>query len=269
MTIAKDLLGQWRGQAMGGPQERHYDVLVFKEDGSGFLDLYDAAHRFTERFRWSVEPPALLRLEDCQRFEPDPHRSAFQEVTTTRYAVVGYSIREEETQTLGRMRVLRFVPRPWPGMAETHRFYREDVLVYATFQAPCFVLPEEPIGSPFRGKALSDYLAKQLEARQIPVGPRQEVFFGCCYYRAVEMRGRGVGLAVNGDEASGGWWLLIDRPADGGTVEVEEFYHLLQSILGGIGGLHNLEWQTEAQWRGHTPVPGRDARGGKRQSAPA
>ena len=262
MTTAQDLLGQWRGQTMGNPQQRSYDVLVFKEDGGGFLDLYDTAHRFTEQFRWSVEQPTVLRLEDCQRFQPNPDRSTFQEVTTTPHAVVGFSIQEEDTETLGRMRVLRFAPPPWPGMADTHRFYREDVLVYATFQAPRFVLPEESADSLFRGKALSDYLAEQLEAREIPVSPRQQVFFGCCYYRVVEIRGRLVGLAVNGDEESEGWWLWIDRPADGGTVEVEEFHHLLQTILLGIGGLHNLTWQTEAQWRGSPPVDHRDAQGG-------
>jgi hypothetical protein len=88
-----------------------------------------------------------------------------------------------------------------------------------------------------------------LQARQIPVGPREEVYFGACYYRAVEIRGRYVGLAVNADDESGGWWLWIDRPADGGIVEVQELHDLLQDILRGVEGLHGLHWQTERVWR--------------------
>ncbi len=83
------------------------------------------------------------------------------------------------------------------------------------------------------------------------------MFFGCCYYRVVEIRGRSVGLAVNGGDEPGEWWLRIDRPAGGGVVEVEELYQLLQDILRGVGGLHDLEWQTEAQWRGRSAVPPR------------
>jgi hypothetical protein len=58
-----------------------------------------------------------------------------------------------------------------------------------------------------------------------------------------------VGLAVNADDESGRWWLWIDRPADGGIVEVQDLHDLLQDILRGVEGLHGLHWQTERVWR--------------------
>jgi hypothetical protein len=247
-----DLLGVWKGDTMGAPHARSYDVLVFKPDGTGFLDLYNADHRFTERFCWSVEPPAGLRLEGRQLMEFVPECQAFEERKTTRSAVVSFSIREENSKVFGPIRVLRLAPRPWPGMANHYLFHRRDIPMIATFQAPCFVLAEETAHSPFRGKALSDYLAQQLEARGVLVGERYEVFFGCCYYRGVQVRGRELGLAVNEDEDYGGWWLRIDRPPYG-TVEAEELYRLLQDILQGVKELHSLKWQTEAEWLDHRP----------------
>jgi hypothetical protein len=247
MTTGTDLLGVWKGDTMGDPHAQSYDVLVFKPDGSGFLDLYNAAQQFTECFCWSVEPPVGVRLLGRQLMEFVPDCRAFQERKTTLSAVVSFSIEEEDSKTLGRIRVLRFAPRPWPGMADHYLFHRRDVPMLATFHAPCFVLAEETANSPFRGKALSDFLAQQLEARAVLVGERYEVFLGCCYYRGLQVRGRELGLAVNGDEDSDGWWLRIDRPQHG-TVEAEELYGLLQDILQRVKGLHSLEWHTEEEW---------------------
>jgi hypothetical protein len=255
MTTAADLLGQWRGRLMGDPRTRSYDVLVFREDGSGFQDLYEGANRFTEQFRWSVEAPGLLRLDACQRFAFDQTCSAFRETTPTPNLVADFRIQEELLPTVGRMRVLRFASNPWPALSEYRLFYREDVVILATFRAPCFVRSDERPDGVFHGKALSDYLAQQLEARKVLVGPREEVFFGACYYRVLEINGRHVGLRVNRAEESDGWRLLLDRPADGGTVEVEAVYGLLHEILQGVEGLDRLEWQTEAAWRGRNSRP--------------
>lgn len=248
MATVQDLLGVWRGSTMCDTRLRSYDVLVFKEDGGGFLDLYLPAEGFTELFRWSVEPPDLLRLEGAQLLRANPDRITFEEMKTTLNTVVPFSIHEEDIETLGPMRVLRFGARPWPGMSDRHLFYHRDIPRYATFQAPCFVLESEPPGSVFRGQALSDYLAQQLQSRHLPVSPMQEVFFGACYYRTVEVRGTVLGLAVNANEEPAGWFMRIDRPTLGGTVEAEELHRLLDDILRGVEGLHGLQWQTEEEW---------------------
>jgi hypothetical protein len=255
MTTSKDLLGVWNGTAMCENRAQSYDVLVFKEDGTGFLDLYDTVHRFSESFGWSFEPPDQLRLEGTQLMQFNPERRAFEERMTTLNAIVPLSIREEYTWARGMVPVLRMADRPWPGMSDHYLFYDEDIPILATFQVPCFLLAEESAASPFRGKALSDYLAQQLQARHVPVGERYEVFFGCCYYRGVEIGGRMLGLAVNGEKNSQGWWLRIDRPATGGTAEAVELYHMLVDILGNVEGLHSLTWQTEAELHGRPPAP--------------
>jgi len=134
--------------------------------------------------------------------------------------------------------------------------------MYATFGAPCFVLEEESTDSTFRGQALSDYLARQLKARRVSVGPRRKVYFGACYYRVVKLRGRELGVGVNAEEDAEGWWLRIDRPADGDAALGEELHRLVDDILRGTPGLHGLRWQTEEEWRQEPLPPGDENRGG-------
>ena len=163
---------------------------------------------------------------------------------------------------MGPTRVLRFPRPPWAGMADRYLFYRGDVPMHATFQAPGFERDDEPANDTFRGKALSDYLARQLKARRVRVGPRRRVYFGACYYLWVEIRSRSLGLAVNAAEDGPGWWLRLDRPAEGGAVELVELQRHVDDILRGIPGLHGLAWQTEDEWRAEaladrgTGVPG-------------
>jgi hypothetical protein len=231
-----------------GEPAHAYDVLVFHQGGTGFIELYPADSGFTEHFEWSVEPTVGVRLKGTKLTQLNPGRSGYTELTPTLNAVVSFSVEEEDVGPPGRMRVLRFPTLPWPGMSERYLFYRVDIPRIATFQAPCFAIAEERPDDIFRGSALSDYLAEQLESRGVRVGPRDEVFFGACYYRVLEIRGRELGLAVNG-EGPLGWYLRIDRPTDGGTVEAEELVQLLDDILRGVSGLHSLKWQTEWESR--------------------
>lgn len=245
-----NLVGEWHGIAMGDPDASSRDVLVFKVDGKGLIQVFDGDHGFRESFRWSLESSTHLRLECDERTEIDPDDWTCQEVKSTLNESVGYGIREEDTETSGRMRVLRFATKPWPAMSDHYLFHRTDIPYHATFQAPCFVIEQEAAEDPFREKALSDYLAEQLEQRRIAVGPRYKVYKGFCYRRTVEIQGKQLGLAVNQDEDSGGWWLSIDRPALCGTVEAEELHRLVEEILRGVEGLSSLEWQTEEEWWG-------------------
>src|SRR5262245_28178067 len=257
MTTARELVGQWQGEMMVAPGARSYEVLMFHQDGTGFLDLYYNGSGFGEQFRWSVEPSAGLRLEGSRLMQLDPEHGTHTELATTLDTVVPFSVAEEDIGTRERMRVLRFAIRPWPGMSDCYRFYRMDLPMYATFVAPCFVLKEGEADAIFRGQALSDYLARQLKARRIAVGPRRKVYFGACYYRVVKMQGRELGLAVNAEEDAEGWWLRIDRPAEDGTALLVELHRLLDDILRGVPGLHSLRWQTEEEWR-QDPLPPTD-----------
>ena len=108
----------------------------------------------------------------------------------------------------------------------------------------------------FRGKALSDYLAKQLEARHVPVGEMLEVFLGCCYHRDVEVGRQKLGMAVNWDRDLQSWWLRVSPPPIGRKVEAEALCDILQDSLEGVDGLHHLEWHTEEKWLQLGPQPG-------------
>jgi hypothetical protein len=244
MSARDQLLGVWKGHAMTPSDARSYDVLVFHNDGTGFLDLYDTAYGFTERFRWELEPGGL-RLLGERLVYPHPLGGPDAEQPSALNALTAFSLRDGN---------LQFSSRPWPGMSERYLHYRRDIPMHATFQARRFDRPDEPAGSPFRGTALSDFLAEQLRARGLSVGPRVKVYFGCCYYRTVEVRGTALGLGVNASRDDPGWWLCIDRPPFGGEAEAEELHRVVHGILDAVEGLRGLRWQTEDEWHAESSV---------------
>ena len=60
--IEDDLVGVWSADAMYGPGAQSDDVLVFKDDGAGFLEFRNPVTSFAELFRWSVGQAGTLRL---------------------------------------------------------------------------------------------------------------------------------------------------------------------------------------------------------------
>jgi hypothetical protein len=253
MATAADLLGVWKPEAMADPGTKVFDVLVFKEDGDGFLDFSDPqTEYFCEQFRWSIDPPNRLRLRGylLKRFNAD--RTGVVEGESSLDAGVSFSVRTEHTRAGRRTQVLRMGTCPWSGLSNhalvgTCRYQCHDA-TYATFQAPCFELEEEAREITFRGKALSDHLAEQLERRRVPVGERYEVFMGCCYHRSVTVGGQKLGLSVNWDRELHEWWVCVHPPAMGGKAEADELVALLDDILRRVGGLQGLEWHSEEQW---------------------
>jgi hypothetical protein len=253
MTQAKALLGVWKPETMAAPGSQVYDILAFQCDGTGFLDFSSPETKyFCEYFRWSLDSPGELRLrgERIQRLNTfDPVNV---EQPSTLDAIVSFSIRTEQTNVGRQTQVLRMGTCPWSALANplcvaTER-YQVHEPTYATFQAPCFVRKSEAGDTVFRGKALSAYLAKQLKARHLPVGPMVRVFMGACYYREVEVGGQFLGLSVNWDWDLQAWWLQISPPSIGGKAEAEELGNMVQQILEGVDDLHDLKWHTVEWW---------------------
>jgi hypothetical protein len=252
MTQAEDLLGVWRPDTMYAPGAQLYDVLVFKEDGTGFLDFCNPDTAYVnEQFQWTVSAPGQLQLRGLriQRFNAD--RTGIVEMPSTLSAVVSFSIRVEPTSAGRSTHVLRMGSCPWSALADpsgvaTCRYLAHEA-AYATFRAPCFQ-DREAGNSVFRGKVLSIYLAQQLQARHLRVGEMLEVFLGCCHHRDVEVGGLKLGVAVNWEPDLHCWWLRVSPPPVGGKVEAEELCALLAEILERVDGLHDLKWHTEEQW---------------------
>jgi hypothetical protein len=267
MSGPEGLLGVWKPETMHASGEQLYDVLVFKEDGTGFLDYSSPSTEYVnEELRWSSSAPGELRLrgERLRRFTAD--RTGIIEQPSTLDAIVSFSIRTEHTSAGRCTRVLRMGACPWSGLSDPScvatRRYQAHEAAYATFVAPCFLLKEEANDPTFRGKALSGYLAKQLETRQLPVGEMLRVFMGCCYHRDVEVGGQQLGMAVNWDRDLQAWWLRVSPPPIGGKAEAEELCGILREILERVDGIHDLAWHTEEEWlqlcaqRGRGSVPG-------------
>src|SRR5262249_21327633 len=125
--------------------------------------------------------------------------------------------------------------------------YQVHEMIYATFQAPCFVLEEEVHDRVFRGKALSAYLGEQLQARRMRVGDVERVFMGACYFREAEVGGLQLGLSVNWDWDLQKGWLRVSPRTVGGKAEAEELCDILREILNRVDGLGELEWHTGGQ----------------------
>jgi hypothetical protein len=260
VVTAEELLGVWKAAAMSNRGSQLYDVLVFKEDGEGFLDFSDPeTEYFCEQFRWSIDPPGQLRLRGRCVKQFNANHTGTVERESKLDANVSFSLRTEDAGVGRRTRVLRMGTCPWSVVSDHARVgsqrYECHGGTYATFQAPCFVLKEEERESVFRGKALSDYLAEQLEQRRVPVGDRMEVFLGACYHRAVTVGGLDLGMAVNWDRDLHEWWLCVSPPPMGGKLEAQDLVAVLDDILQHVGGLHGLEWHTEEDWvdRRHRP----------------
>src|SRR5262245_2915312 len=133
MTTRDQLLGVWNGSSMLEPSAESYDVLVFNADGTGFLDLSDAAHGFTAHFRWELEPEGL-RLVGQHRSHQNPTNGTFDQQPSPLNALTTFTIHEG---------ALRLAARPWSGASEHYLYYRRDIPIHATFQARNFVRPDE------------------------------------------------------------------------------------------------------------------------------
>lgn len=250
-----DLLGVWAPPAMYTPGSGLYDILSFKEDGSGFLDFADAqTPYFNEQFRWSLPEPGKLRLrgERIQSFKAGG--SATVERPSTLDAVVSFRLRIKATEYGRRTEVLHMDACPWSALPDPARVaverYHAHEATYVTFRAPCFELADEAGDQIFRGKALSDFLAERLTAKRLEVGERCRVFLGACYARRVQIGGLSLGLSVNWDQARSEWWVCVRPPPVGGKVEMEDLCETLRDILTPVDGLTDLAWHGEEDWAG-------------------
>src|ERR1700722_5306403 len=122
MSTAEDLLGVWKPETMAEPVPQLYDVLVFKNDGSGFLDFSDPdTAYFCEQFRWSLASPGLLRLQGdrVQQFNADQTGCIERE---SRLDVgVSFSLRFEDSKAGRHSRVLRMGTCPWTALSDHTR----------------------------------------------------------------------------------------------------------------------------------------------------
>ena len=119
MAEAEDLLGVWKPDTMYAPGVQLYDVLVFKEDGTGFLDFSNPdTDYFNEQFRWSLNSLGELQLrgDRIQRFNAD--RTGIVERPSTLDTVVRFNIRTEHSLGCRLSQVLRTGTCPWSAIAD-------------------------------------------------------------------------------------------------------------------------------------------------------
>jgi hypothetical protein len=128
VITAEDLIGIWSADVMYGPGAQSDEVLVFKPDGTGFMEVIHPVTTFADLFRWSVEAPDRLRLKGYRRLSAGIGRPwRVEEHTSELDGTFVIRVQVEDTKARRPMRVLRFSERPWSGISDHYGFCRRDI----------------------------------------------------------------------------------------------------------------------------------------------
>jgi hypothetical protein len=105
--LDSELVGLWSNDALLGPGAQTDDWLIFKPDGTGRYEFLNWMLCSAEMFRWETPRRGVLRFigerhlqisHDLRRVEEEPSLLGIREVL--------YTITEEDTPVIGRIRVL-------------------------------------------------------------------------------------------------------------------------------------------------------------------
>jgi hypothetical protein len=116
MTAHSRLVGLWTTDVATTTE-----VLVFKTDGTGFLEVQNPATVAAEWFTWSLESPCDLRLTGLERLCVNSTCTAVEHKESGLSAVVRFRIQRG---------VLRFAAAPWPDHPREFTFARRDIAGY-------------------------------------------------------------------------------------------------------------------------------------------
>jgi hypothetical protein len=127
VVTAEELIGLWSADVMYGPGAQSDEVLVFKPDGTGFMEFINPMTTSADLFQWAVEAPGHLRLRGYKSL----HLSEGQPLRVEEYpsqldGVFTIQVQVEDTKVGRPMRVLRFWERPWSGISDHYGFCRRD-----------------------------------------------------------------------------------------------------------------------------------------------
>jgi hypothetical protein len=126
MSADNELIGYWSADVMYGPGGQSDDDLVFRPDGTGFMEFSNPCTTFAELFRWSVESPGRLEIRGFKtRYVGEDEPTRVEERDSALDVTVGFQVQVESTKAGRSMRVLRFAERPWQGISDHFGFCRE------------------------------------------------------------------------------------------------------------------------------------------------
>lgn len=128
MVTAEDLIGLWSADAMYGPGAQSDEVLVFKPDGTGFMEFINPVTTWADLFRWVVETPDQLRLMGYKSlYLGDGKPLRVEEHSSELDGVFAIQVQVEDTEAGRPMHVLRFSEGPWSGISDHYGLCRWDI----------------------------------------------------------------------------------------------------------------------------------------------
>lgn len=113
---------------MYGPGAQSDEVLVFKPDGTGFMEVINPVTTSADLFQWAVEASGHLSLKGYKSlYVSDDKPPRVEEHASNLNGVFTVRVQLEDTKAGRKMRVLRFSERPWSGISDHYGFCRRDI----------------------------------------------------------------------------------------------------------------------------------------------
>jgi hypothetical protein len=126
LMLDNELIGFWSADEMHGPGAQSDDCLIFKPDGTGRYEFLNWILCSADLFCWETPQPGVLRIVGVRNLQvSDDARSIEVEPSSFGTQEFYYEIKEEDTPSGDRMRVLR-LPLPVP-MQDSFGFARADL----------------------------------------------------------------------------------------------------------------------------------------------
>lgn len=125
MTITRgELIGVWSAGHMYGPGAQSDVMLIFKEDGSGRIDVINWTLCSADLFQWDINADGTLRITGEARLAL-AKSGVVKSASELSFQSLSFGVAEEKTPSGRSMRVLR--PKIGTGMPDHYGFVRREL----------------------------------------------------------------------------------------------------------------------------------------------
>lgn len=103
-----NLIGVWSADARFGPGAQSDEILVFKPDGTGWLEIWNFYLCSVDFFEWTIASPGRITINGIKSLELDENTNELiDSANRIETKHVPYQIQQEDTPSGKTMKVLR------------------------------------------------------------------------------------------------------------------------------------------------------------------
>lgn len=108
-VVNNQLIGKWSIDIMYGPGAQEDTLIIFREDGTGYIEYMSAVFREIEIFEWKSLEDDSITILGKEKFDSENE----YEKSNMKLEKLKYEIKEEETPSGITMEVLTFLKPIW------------------------------------------------------------------------------------------------------------------------------------------------------------